>query len=141
MNFSYNSGGYQGRLIPRKVLYEIFLAQVRDERIHRAKRMSWMTQGENGVHVKFTDGSEFEGDILVGADGAYSAVRKCLYERLQKDNKLPTSDAKDPSFSCVSIAGYTGPLDPEKFTLLKDDESSVMNTRSFDKPYSVSTWF
>lgn len=129
--------GFEGRLIPRKVLYEIILSKVPDERLHRSKRMSWMTQGENGVHVKFTDGTEFEGDILVGADGAFSAVRKCLYERLQKDHKLPASDTKDLPFSCVSIAGYTGPLDPEKFTLLKDVESDVLNTRSFDKPYSV----
>lgn len=96
-----------------------------------------MTQGENGVHVKFTDGSEFEGDILVGADGAYSAVRKCLFERMKKDNNLPASDAVDPPFSCVCVAGYSGPLDPEKFTFLKEDTSSVVNTRSFDKPYSV----
>ncbi|KAK3833843.1 MAG: hypothetical protein JOS17DRAFT_789210 [Linnemannia elongata] len=128
--------GFEGRLIPRKVLYEIILSKVPSERLHRAKRMSWMTQGENGVHVKFTDGTEFEGDILVGADGAFSAVRKCLYDRLQKDHKLPPSDAKDLPFSCVSVAGYTGPLDPEKFTLLKNVESDVVNTRSFDKPYS-----
>lgn len=96
-----------------------------------------MTQGENGVHVKFTDGTEFEGDILVGADGAYSAVRKCMYERLQKDNKLPAADAKDLPFSCVCVAGYTDTLDVEKFPFLKDEESSVINTRSFEKPYSV----
>lgn len=99
--------------------------------------MSWMNQGENGVHVKFTDGTECEGDILVGADGAYSAVRRCLYERLKKDNNLPAADAKDLPFSCVCVAGYTDTLDVEKFSFLKDEESSVTNTRSFDKPYSV----
>ncbi|KAG0066536.1 hypothetical protein BGZ89_007181 [Linnemannia elongata] len=129
-------GGFEGRILPRKVLYEIILSRVPEERIHRAKRMSWMTQGENGVHVKFTDGSEFEGDILVGADGAYSAVRKCLFERLKKDNQLPASDGEELPFSCVCVAGYSGPLDPEKFTFLKEDASSVVNTRSFDKSYS-----
>ncbi|KAF9128204.1 hypothetical protein BGW39_005279 [Mortierella sp. 14UC] len=116
--------GYEGRLIPRKVLYEIILAQVPEERLHRGKRMLWMTQGENGVHVKFSDGTEFEGDILVGADGAYSAVRQCLFDRLKKDRDLPASDAKELPFSCVSVAGYTGPLDPEKFPFLKEEESS-----------------
>ncbi|KAF8946912.1 hypothetical protein BGZ47_010976 [Haplosporangium gracile] len=130
-------GGFEGRLIPRKVLYAIILAQVPDDRLRKAKRMSWMTQGENGVHVKFTNGTEFEGDILVEADGAFSAVRKYPYECLQKDHKLPPSDAKDLPFSCVSIAGYTGPLDPEKFTLVKEEESSVINACSFDKPYST----
>ncbi|KAF9928057.1 hypothetical protein FBU30_002657 [Linnemannia zychae] len=128
--------GYEGRLIPRKVMYDIILSQVPAERIHRGKRMLWMTQGENGVHCKFSDGSEVEGDILVGADGAYSAVRQSMYDRLKKDNKLSASDAKDLPFSCVSVAGYTGPLDPEKFTMLKEEQGSVINTRSFDKPYS-----
>ncbi|KAG0066535.1 hypothetical protein BGZ89_007180 [Linnemannia elongata] len=135
-SLTHELSGFEGRLLPRKVLYEIILGQVPDERIHRGKRMSWMTQGENGVHVKFTDGTECEGDILVGADGAYSAVRKCLYERLKKDNNLPAADAKDLPFSCVCVAGYTDTLDVEKFSFLKDEESSVTNTRSFDKPYS-----
>ncbi|KAG0380877.1 hypothetical protein BGX24_003738 [Mortierella sp. AD032] len=132
--------GYEGRLIPRKVLYEITLAQVPEERLHRGKRMLWMTQGENGVHVKFSDGSEFEGDILFGADGAYSAVRQSLFDRLKKDRKLPASDSKELPFSCVSVAGYTGPLDPEKFPFLKEEESSIINNRSDEKPYSWNVY-
>ncbi|KAF9101012.1 hypothetical protein BGX29_006088, partial [Mortierella sp. GBA35] len=142
LDYSLNNemGGFEGRIIPRKVLYEILLSQVPEERLHRAKRMLWMTQGENGVHVKFSDGSEYEGDILVGADGAYSAVRQCLYDRLKEDEMLPASDEKDLPFSCVCVAGYTGPLDPEKFPFLKDEQSSIVNTRSDEKPYSWNTF-
>ncbi|KAF9131763.1 hypothetical protein BGW39_001365 [Mortierella sp. 14UC] len=128
--------GFEGRIIPRQVLYELMLSKVPEENLHRGKRMLWMTQGENGVHVKFSDGSEVEGDILVGADGAYSAVRQTLYDRLKKDGMLPASDAKELPFSCVNVSGYTGPLDPEKFPILKERESGVINNRSFDKPYS-----
>ncbi|KAF9131762.1 hypothetical protein BGW39_001364 [Mortierella sp. 14UC] len=128
--------GFEGRLIPRKVLYEIIMAQVPATRIHMGKRMLWTTQGGNGVLVEFSDGSVAEGDILVGADGTYSAVRQCLYNRLKKDNKLPLTDAKELPFSCVCIAGYTGPLDPEKFPFLNDEQSSITNMRSLDKPYS-----
>ncbi|KAK3842219.1 MAG: hypothetical protein J3R72DRAFT_490643 [Linnemannia gamsii] len=131
--------GYECRLIPRKVLYEIILAQVPEERLHKGKRMLWMTQGENGVHVKFSDGSEFEGDLLVGAHGAYSAVRQSLSDRLKKGRKLPASDSKELPFSCVSVAGYTRPLDPEKFPFLKEEESSAINNRSDEKPYSESS--
>ncbi|KAF9909071.1 hypothetical protein EC991_009132 [Linnemannia zychae] len=128
--------GFEGRLIPRKVLYEIIKAQVPAARIHMGKRMLWTTQGGNGVLVEFSDGSVAEGDILVGADGTYSAVRQCLYNRLKKDNKLPLTDAKDLPFSCVCIAGYTEPLDTEKFPFLNDEQSSITNSRSLDKPYS-----
>ncbi|KAF9909072.1 hypothetical protein EC991_009133 [Linnemannia zychae] len=128
--------GFEGRIIPRQMLYEIMLSKVPSENLHRGKRMLWMTQGENGVHAKFADGSEVEGDILVGADGAYSAVRQTLYDRLKKDNILPASDAKDLSFCCVNVSGYTESLDTEKFPMLKERESGVINNRSFDKPYS-----
>ncbi|KAG0272623.1 hypothetical protein BGZ95_011601 [Linnemannia exigua] len=110
------------------------------EKSPQTRNVGVAMKGENGVHVKFSDGSEFEGDILVGADGAYSAVRQCLFDRLKKDRRLPASDAKELPFSCVSVAGYTGPLDPEKFPFLKEEESSVINNRSDEKPYSWNVY-
>ncbi|KAG0378189.1 hypothetical protein BGX24_004531 [Mortierella sp. AD032] len=132
-------GGYEGRLIPRTVIYNILLSKVPPQYIHKPMRMLSMTQGENGVHIRFANGAEFEGDILVGADGAYSAVRQNLYEKLKKDRILPTSDAKDLPFSCVCLAGHSGTLDPEKFTELKDPQCHFYNTLGTDKPYSESS--
>ncbi|KAF9125004.1 hypothetical protein BGW39_007749, partial [Mortierella sp. 14UC] len=132
-------GGYEGRLIPRTVIYNILLSKVPPQNIHKPMRMLSMTQGENGVHIRFANGTDYEGDILVGADGAYSAVRQNLYEKLKKDRILPASDSKDLPFSCVCLAGHSEPLDPEKFTELKDPQCHFYNTLGTGKPYSESS--
>ncbi|KAF9085222.1 hypothetical protein BGX23_009874 [Mortierella sp. AD031] len=133
-------GGYEGRLIPRTVIHNILASKVPTEHLHQPMRMLSMTQGENGVKIRFANGTDYEGDILVGADGAYSAVRQSLYERLKKDKKLPPSDAKELPFSCVCLAGHSGKLDPEKFTELKDSKCRFYNTLGANKPYSWSVF-
>ncbi|KAK3836638.1 MAG: hypothetical protein JOS17DRAFT_842620 [Linnemannia elongata] len=72
----YGSGS---RLITRPKLYDFLLRQVPSERIHMSKKALSTLQGGNDVLVRCADGSEYEGDILVRADGAYSAVRQNLY--------------------------------------------------------------
>jgi 2-polyprenyl-6-methoxyphenol hydroxylase-like FAD-dependent oxidoreductase len=77
--------------------------------------------------VRCSDNSSYHGDILVGADGAYSAVRQNLYKSLKEDHKLPSSDDVSLPFGCVCLVGQTIPLDPEEFPHLKE-ELSQFNT-------------
>jgi 2-polyprenyl-6-methoxyphenol hydroxylase-like FAD-dependent oxidoreductase len=60
--------------------------------------------------VTFAEGGSDEGDILVGADGAGSAVRKQL---------LPHATARDVGLRCIygrmAVTEATGPLIPEDF--------------------------
>jgi hypothetical protein len=96
-----------------------------------------MDQGGNGVLVRFSDGTEAEGDILVGADGAYSAVRQGLYEKLKKANKLPPTDALPLPFSTVCLVGQTNPLTLDEFPNLALEKSQLINFIGTDKMYSV----
>lgn len=102
------------------------------------KMVSMTQEKDKPATVTFADGSVHTADIIVGADGAYSAVRQTLYEDLKAQNMLPASDAADLPFSVVCVAGYTSPVDPEKFSMLKDEQSQFWNVLSRDKPYSVS---
>lgn len=77
--------------------------------------------------VRCSDNSTYLAEILVGADGAYSAVRQHLYKDLKVKKKLPASDDVSLPFSCVCLVGQTTELDPEEFPHMKE-ESSQMNT-------------
>ncbi|KAG0333143.1 hypothetical protein BG000_009442 [Podila horticola] len=93
------------------------------ERILLGKRVLSLDQNEDSVLVRCSDNSSYYGDILVGADGAYSAVRQNLYKVLKKKNKLPSSDDVALPFGCVCLVGQTIPLDPEEFPHMNEDHS------------------
>ncbi|KAG0099275.1 hypothetical protein BGZ93_008314 [Podila epicladia] len=114
-SFLKNVGGHYNYIVPRPHLYAMLLRQIPAERIRFSKRVLSISQGEHGVLIRTADGQTHEGDILVGADGAYSGVRQGLYAALKKEKKLPSSDDQPLPFNCVALVGHTSPLDPEQF--------------------------
>lgn len=88
-SFRYGAGGY---ILARPQLHALLLRQVPHERVHMGKKVLSIESGDHEVMVRFNDGTEAEGDILVRADGAYSAVLQNLYEKLKRNYKLPPSD-------------------------------------------------
>ncbi|KAF9132371.1 hypothetical protein BG015_003725 [Linnemannia schmuckeri] len=133
-------GGYANRIIPRTALYSILLDKVPQDRIHKGKKMVSLYQDDARVIIYFADGSHYEGDILVGADGAYSAVRHCLYESVDRNGRLSQSDAEDLPYSCICLVGHSSSLDPVKFPSLRDEFCHYNDTHSIDIPYSWMTF-
>ncbi|KAF9154279.1 hypothetical protein BG015_001392 [Linnemannia schmuckeri] len=130
--------GSKGYIVSRPMLYDILRSKVPAKRFHMNKKILSLQQGGNGALIRCSDGSTIEGDIIVGADGAYSAVRQNLYSQLKKNKKLPASDDVDLPFSTVCLVGQTRALDPEDYPNLKLEDCQFMRTLCDNKPYSYT---
>jgi 2-polyprenyl-6-methoxyphenol hydroxylase-like FAD-dependent oxidoreductase len=109
------------------MLYDLMLSKVPRRKLHLNKRVERTEEKDGKVIITFRDGSQAQGDILVGADGAYSTVRKSLYEKLDKERLLPKADLKGFDYACVNMVGVSEPQDPSIFPELKDEKCHFTN--------------
>ncbi|KAG0210490.1 hypothetical protein BGX33_004910, partial [Mortierella sp. NVP41] len=128
--------GYEQYIVSRPLLYNLILKLVPPEKIHFGKRVLKIFQDEDSVTVQTNDKKLHEGDIVVGADGAYSAVRQRMYEALKTEGKLPKTDQEELPFNCTCLVGQTKILDPEEFPLLKEPLCQFQSVKGTDKPFS-----
>ena len=75
---------HQYLLVHRAKLNDLLAETVGSQSIRLNARVVGYKETDSGVVASLEDGSTVEGDVLVGADGAYSQVRSCL---------IPDSDA------------------------------------------------
>ncbi|KAF9097750.1 hypothetical protein BGX23_008011 [Mortierella sp. AD031] len=127
-------------VVARPKLYELILKLVPPHKIHFGKRVLSISEKDEKVTIQTSDNSIYEGDIIVGADGAYSAVRQHMYEALKAEGKLPISDQEELPFSCTCLIGQTKVLDPEEFPLLKEPVCQFLSVMGNDKPFSWATF-
>ncbi|KAF9125077.1 hypothetical protein BGW39_007677 [Mortierella sp. 14UC] len=130
-------GGYGMRIVTRPQLYNLMLKQIPAHKIHFGKRVLNVTEKDEKVTVHTSDNNTYEGDIVVGADGAYSAVRQRMYEKLKSKGTLPLSDYEELPFGCTCLIGQTKELDPEKFPIVNEPNCQFRAVWGEGKPY---TW-
>jgi hypothetical protein len=123
------------------MLHKLLLSKVPAERIHYKKKVLSSLQNKEGVMIRCSDGTTYHGCVLVGADGAYSAVRQHLYKTLQDQKRLPPSDAKDLSKGYICMVGTTNPLDPEKYPLVKKESSTYSQVIGKGTRFTVTHLF
>jgi len=104
------------------------LKRVPAENISFGKKILRTEEMDDKVHIYCSDGTSYEGDILVGADGAYSGVRQSLYKRLNEEGRLPRSDLENFSIGSMVMVGVVEPKDPSKFPQLQDPISHFCYT-------------
>ncbi|KAG0027283.1 hypothetical protein BGZ82_009045, partial [Podila clonocystis] len=119
------SSGAEEYLIARPDLYDLLLNQIPQENIHMGKKILSFEQNDLGVMIRCNDNKTHHGDILVGADGAYSAIRQHLFKVLKGKKLLPPSDEGDLPYNCVCLVGQTEILDPEDFPYMKLPHSKL----------------
>ncbi|KAG0331522.1 hypothetical protein BG004_001628 [Podila humilis] len=119
--------GYHVRHISRAELYTILQGNIPRHQVITGKRVLSFTQDDNGVNVRCSDNSLYHADLIVGADGAYSAIRQNMYKDPEVAPTIPAVDKGKLPFRCVCLVGQTIGLDPEDFPEL-DEEFGQCNT-------------
>ncbi|WP_411347001.1 FAD-dependent oxidoreductase [Paenibacillus sp. WLX2291] len=90
--------------VNRKTLRQILLIGI-EHLVHFGQKVTGYTQSDSGVQVQLQDGTIVNGDLLIGADGINSVIRKqllpdidvidtgtrALYSKLKLNEKLATS--------------------------------------------------
>ncbi|KAF9354701.1 hypothetical protein BGX26_007464 [Mortierella sp. AD094] len=140
--------GYDSLMFARPRLYEIMRKQVPAHKISMNKKVLRTEEKDDRVIIHFSDNTVCEGDILVGADGSYSAVRQSMYKRLNEKGLLPKEDLEGFQIGYVSMVGVATPEDPEKYPQLKDETSNfakVLGGASrgwgiFNLPNNQASW-
>ncbi|KAG0048624.1 hypothetical protein BGZ83_006443 [Gryganskiella cystojenkinii] len=123
--------GYESILFTRPALFHLLLSKVPAHKILLSKRVLKIEDSSHGgdldddnvgvVRVTCSDNSVYTAEIVVGADGTYSAVRQNIYKELEEVNKLPKSDKEPLKAGFTCMVGITNALDPEKYPELNDD--------------------
>ncbi|KAF9934629.1 hypothetical protein BGZ67_003765 [Mortierella alpina] len=128
-------GGYPAIILDRPSFYSILLKNVPKHRILYNKRVLSVTQDAEGATASCADGSTYLSDIIIGADGAYSAVRQNIYKSLKQKGRLSHSDDKPLGYNQHCLVGVSAPLDPERYPVLKNDFADFEIVIPRDDPF------
>ncbi|KAG9231787.1 hypothetical protein BJ875DRAFT_105864 [Amylocarpus encephaloides] len=86
--------GYPLAFMERCKLLRVLSEDISDKsKLHTSKWVSAIEQDSNGVAVRCADGSEYTGDIVVGADGVHSPTRSFMLDHIE--NITPGATKKD----------------------------------------------
>ncbi|KAG0311566.1 hypothetical protein BGZ97_011801 [Linnemannia gamsii] len=121
----------------RPDLLKLLVSRIPPGKLILGKRILSTARTEFGVLVRCADNSAYEGDILVGADGAYSSIRQNMYKELKDKKMLPRSDSKPLKFDQNIVVGITDELDPEKYSALRQDFAEIHGIIGNKAPYTM----
>ncbi|KAF9429684.1 hypothetical protein BGZ76_001142 [Entomortierella beljakovae] len=152
--------GDYDQCILRSDFYNILLSRIPKDRLKLGKRvvniqhirgsggngctqnsMSDSTPSEysDRVMVRCSDGTYYYGEVLVGADGASSAVRQSLFRQLKEEGLLPKADQEEQQYRQVSLLGITNPQSSKKYPDLNEPFSNFRIVLNRNSPYM--SWF
>ncbi|KAG0247439.1 hypothetical protein BG011_001472, partial [Mortierella polycephala] len=125
--------GYDNIVFARPKLYDLLHKQVPAHKILMGKRIIKVEEKQGRVYAHCTGGTIYHGDILIGADGAYSRVRESLFRQLADKGLLPETDAQGPSVGYACMVGVACPKDVSKYPQLQNRSSYLTSVLGGDR--------
>ncbi|KAG0313217.1 hypothetical protein BGZ99_009020 [Dissophora globulifera] len=129
--------GYNDVVVGRPDLLEMLVRHIPRAKLLMGKRVLSTSQTEHGVLVRCSDSSMYQGDILVGADGAYSSIRQLMHKRLKETGLLPRADSERLKFDQYCVVGITDELSPDKYPVLQKDICELYGVIGKKQPYTM----
>ncbi|KAF9087655.1 hypothetical protein BGX27_002885, partial [Mortierella sp. AM989] len=117
--------GYDSLFSARPKIYEILRKRIPNNRISFNKKVLRSEEKEGKVTIHCSDNTSYVGDILVGADGAYSGVRQSMYKKMDEKDILPKSDLENFAIGYTTIVGVAT-LSPDKYPQLRE-KNTIFN--------------
>ncbi|KAF9999025.1 hypothetical protein BGZ80_004833 [Entomortierella chlamydospora] len=133
--------GYDTLILARPNISNLLRQKVPAHKVSLGKKVIRTKEHNNRVSVYCSDDTEYECNILVGADGAYSAVRQNMFKDLEEEDKLPLNDKDAFSICYINMVGISTPENPENYSQLSDKtrtHSSVVMGNDNDSCYAVT---
>ncbi|KAF9118863.1 hypothetical protein BGX30_004258, partial [Mortierella sp. GBA39] len=133
--------GYNTLTIFRAKLYNVLLSRIPAYKILFSKRVASTVQSSEGIKVQCEDGSTYNGDILVAADGGASPIRKAMYTEIKKRTKkgFHPQDYALPKMDQRCIVGVTEPLSVKEYPVLASKECELFLVMPRDS--NCMTWW
>ncbi|KAF9354876.1 hypothetical protein BGX34_010768 [Mortierella sp. NVP85] len=114
--------GYASLVATRSDLLSVLITQIPSHKIHFSKKVVSFSANKDEVVIRCADDTNYKGQILVGADGAFSKVRELLYKQVAKKGILPRHDALALAADAAALAVTS--------TLSGDESSETATTSS-----------
>lgn len=109
-----SSLGYEPIFVDRQMIIQILYNNLRDKsKVLTKKGVTRVEQTTEGVLVTTDDGRTFCGDVLVGADGIHSTVRREMWRLADQDNTgfFPMDERSSVPTEYCCIFGISQPND------------------------------
>ncbi|KAG0064719.1 hypothetical protein BGZ89_008911 [Linnemannia elongata] len=135
--FAKDRYGFYSYIVQRTEFCQILISKMRHDRILWGRYVLDVVSGDAGVQVRCANGHLEQASVLVGADGAHSAVRQNLYRNLKEKACLPKSDMEALKFTQNAIIGLTNSLNPTQYPGVSDEFGECNIVIGKDSPYTL----
>ncbi|KFZ09191.1 hypothetical protein V501_05682 [Pseudogymnoascus sp. VKM F-4519 (FW-2642)] len=115
--------GYPVAFLQRRDLLKVLYKHIPDKsKVHTLKRVCKVDHNDSGVVVHCQDGTNYHGDVIVGADGIHSAVRTLMQQHIEITSPGATMNDKNSisaEYNCIfglgdSVEGVFHPGDSHR---------------------------